>query len=344
MCSREVHFNNSQCTHCSTLLVYSPFDDRMFFLDTASPTHGGVSNSPGPCSNRRSIGCNWVSNTPSVKGLCLSCLHTSKIPNTGTQENLDRWNRLERAKRRLFYSIIKFALPLDMPGPDIAKSLHFQLLADDVDVDGKPKRVMTGHANGRITINISEADDAIRERIRTAMEEPYRTLIGHFRHEVGHYYWDRLIANKPALDRFRQCFGDERSDYGEALKNHYAVGPSAGWNTSFVSAYASAHPWEDFAETWAHYFHMVEGLETAGGYGINPQPLDNGKPSLVQINNPYREPDIQALVDHWVPLTVSMNAMNRSMGNQDYYPFVLSNVILGKLRFVHELIAAQRLQ
>jgi len=69
------------------------------------------------------------------------------------------------------------------------------------DVDGCTP-VLTSHCNGLITLNIAEADDAERERRRVKFHEPYRTLLGHLRHEVAHYYWDRLIANSKWLSGF----------------------------------------------------------------------------------------------------------------------------------------------
>jgi len=294
---------------------------------------------PKPCGNRKLIGCNWLCENID-DDLCLSCRHTSKIPDVSEKINRDRWARLERAKRRVLYAIIKLKLPLETASEWSPGVLSFELLGDEIGKDGKAKPVMTGHNKGLITINIAEADDAIREKNRSDLREPYRTLIGHFRHEIGHYYWDKLIAEKNATADFRTCFGDERHDYSEALKVYYRDGPRPDWRNFHVSAYASAHPWEDFAETWAHYFHMVGGLETAYAYGISPQPLRIDEPRLIQIEDPYHVVDVQDLIDHWFPLTVAMNAMNRSIGNHDYYPFVLQPDTLRKLKFIHDLIAA----
>ncbi len=333
-CNTPVHFSNSQCVSCGVVLGYQPLEDRMVSLTATQ-------NQRRSCGNRDLIGCNWLCESQTTTGLCLSCQHTTKIPNTANAENQRRWARLERAKRRLFYTLIKLGLPLDVAPNGGKGSLQFELLGDEVAPNGAPKRVMTGHDNGRITINIDEADDVIRERNRTALGEPYRTLIGHFRHEVAHYYWDKLIAGTNLLDDCRASFGDERQDYAAALEAYYANGPAPDWQHSYVSAYASAHPWEDFAETWAHYFHMVGGLETAHAYGLTPQPLPPAAPPASDLKNPYHVTDCAELIEHWVPLTVAMNAMNRSMGNRDYYPFVLTPRIAQKLGFIHSLIAAQ---
>jgi hypothetical protein len=333
-CGKQVHFNNSKCVTCSSSLGYLPSADLMLAIPDGQAAYS-------PCANRDRIGCNWLCDPASKSKLCQSCMHTTKIPNISDPEKRLHWRRLERAKRRLFYALIKFKLPLANEVDHSEGTLRFEMLGDGLHPDGKKKRVMTGHDNGLITINIAEADDAIREKSRTAMGEPYRTLIGHFRHEVGHYYWDTLVDQEGVIDKFRACFGDERRDYSESLKVYYANGAEKDWHKSYVSTYASAHPWEDFAETWAHYFHMVGGLETAYAYGLNPQPLEDGAPHLVQLTDPYHVSDYKQLMTHWIPITVAMNAMNRSIGNSDYYPFALSPNVFEKLRFIHDLIEDQ---
>jgi len=199
--------------------------------------------------------------------------------------------------------------------------------------------VMTGHDNGRITISLAEADDAERERRRSAMQEPYRTLLGHCRHEIGHYYWDRLIRDTPLLDACRETFGDDTLDYAQALKRHYENGPPAGWQENFVSGYAASHPWEDFAESWAHYFHIVDTLEMAREFGVDIHPrLEVGRELKTHIDfSPYRAESVVELVDAWLPLTFALNSINRCMGQADLYPFILTPAIVRKLGFIHEL-------
>ena len=191
---------------------------------------------------------------------------------------------------------------------------------------------MTGHAGGLITLNVAEADDPERERQRKSMGEPYRTLLGHFRHEIAHYYWDRLVADSPAIEEFRRLFGDEREDYPAALQRHYAEGPPADWSEHFVTAYASAHPWEDFAETWAHYFHMVDTLETALAFGLRlrPQVAKGAGLAAVIDFDPYIA-EMDRIIDTWLPLTFAVNSINRSMGLPDLYPFVLPPPVIWKL-------------
>ena len=186
--------------------------------------------------------------------------------------------------------------------------------------------MLTGHDDGLITINIAEADDAERERRRLELGEPYRTLLGHLRHEVGHYYWDLLVRDGGSIDACRAVFGDESDDYQQALNRHYQNGAPAGWQETYVSAYATMHPWEDFAETWTHYLHMVDTLDTAASFGIVVDPGSRDDPTLeTEIAfDPYRARNFDRLVEAWLPLTVAVNSLNRSMGQPDLYPFALT--------------------
>ncbi|MGE9297007.1 MAG: zinc-binding metallopeptidase family protein, partial [Puniceicoccales bacterium] len=217
------------------------------------------------------------------------------------------------------------------------RGLHFDFLAN---VKGEDK-VLTGHANGVITVNIEEANPVRREAARVRMGEHYRTLIGHFRHEVGHYYWDRLIRdNEKALARFRELFGDETVDYGEALEKHYASGAPADWQSNFVSSYASSHPWEDWAETWAHYLHLVDTLETAYRFGmsLDARLKEPAKVQMAATFDPYDQPDFEPILKATLPITFAVNSLNRGMGQPDLYPFVLPAPVVEKMRYVHWLM------
>jgi len=259
------------------------------------------------------------------------------IPDLNVPGNKSAWYKLEAAKRRLFFTLQVLNLPVATKLDDPERGLAFEFLADAAP-DAPP--VLSGHANGVITLNIAEADDAERERRRTLLGEPYRTVVGHFRHEVGHYYWDVLVSGSPRLEEFRQLFGDERLDYGEALKSHYAKGPVEGWQDEYVSAYASAHAWEDWAETWAHYLHMADALSTAADAGLSLRPRRKDQPTLKIAASPVGElPPFERMIDSWFPLTYVLNNLNRGLGLQDGYPFVLSGPAIEKLRFVHETIA-----
>ena len=218
------------------------------------------------------------------------------------------------------------------------RGLAFEFLADAAD---GPPAVLTGHNGGVITINLAEADDAERERRRHALGEPYRTLLGHMRHESGHYYWDRLIDGTDRHDEFRARFGDEREDYQAALQRHYANGAPADWQTRFVTAYASAHPWEDWAETWAHYLHMTDTLETAAACGVSIRPRRSDEPTLAKVPSTAGTlaSPFDRLIASWYPMTYLLNSLNRGLGLADAYPFVLSPPAVEKLRFVHDTIA-----
>ena len=207
-------------------------------------------------------------------------------------------------------------------------------------------RVLTGHANGLITLNIEEADDSRREKIRHEMHEPYRTLLGHFRHEIGHYYWDRLIAGTPWLEKFRALFGDERQDYAAALKQNYEQGPPPDWRDRHISAYALVHPWEDWAECWAHYMHIVDSLDTALGFGLRGEDVEaEVEPFTVDDLYDPAAPDAERavlLVNSWVQLTTVLNELARSMGQPDFYPFVMSRAVLRKVHFIQIVVKEER--
>jgi hypothetical protein len=234
--------------------------------------------------------------------------------------------------------LISIGLPVVSKWQDPARGIHFDLLRSE---PGEP-RVMTGHAAGLITLNVEEADDLTRETIRRDLHEPYRTLLGHLRHEVGHYYWDRLVWDTPWLDRFRETFGDERASYAEALQRNYEQGPPPDWRDRFISAYASSHPWEDWAESWAHYLHVVDSLDTALGFGFTGDNVEfNVEPFSLEDSydpNDPEAPRLLALMNSWLKLTTVLNELAHSMGQPDFYPFVMSRPVLKKLLFVELVV------
>jgi hypothetical protein len=344
-CDHLVFFENTACVSCGRLLAFLPDRQEMAALE---PGDGGLWRAVAPgaegklyrlCVNyREEKVCNWAVAADDPGPYCRSCGLTRVIPNLGVPGHREGWARLEAAKRRMLYSLLTLGLPPVSKYEDPARGMAFEFLADP-DAPDAP-RVLTGHAEGLITVNVAEADDAERERRRNAMNEPYRTLLGHFRHEVGHYYWDHLVHDTDRVEGFRRLFGDERQDYAEALRRHHQLGAPEGWEHTYVSAYASAHPWEDWAETWAHYLHITDTLETAVACGLALQPTRPGEPSLAP--DPAlvgrRAPSFEALIDPWFPLTYVLNNLNRAMGLPDAYPFVLSAPAVAKLRFVHEVI------
>lgn len=339
-CESEVYFRNTLCLTCGSQLRYAPEPARMLAAPALNGPWTDGERAYRPCANHQHLACNWLTGADDPEPLCRSCRHNGTIPDLTHEDNLNNWRALELAKRHLFYSIIRWRLPAETAKETAEGPLVFDLIADDIAPDGSISRVLTGHDDGLITINIAEADPAERERLRNAMSEPYRTLIGHFRHEVGHYYWDRLIRDEaPALDQFRALFGDEREDYSDALKRHYENGPPPDWADRHISAYATSHPWEDWAETFAHYVHIVDALETARAFNIEVRPRKRDPESGAEIDfDPYRADSIDELIGAWWPVTVAINAVNRSMGQPDLYPFVLATPIVEKLDFVHSLV------
>jgi hypothetical protein len=335
-CRHLVFFENFECVACRHRLAYLSDLGVVGSLDSATD---GLWTSPIPRAKGRAYRlcenytkhntCNWAVASADAHALCASCRLTSVIPDLEVEGNKEAWYKLEVAKRRLVYTLQNLSLPLESKSDSPKDGLAFEFKADT----GEP--VLTGHAEGVITINVAEADDAEREKRRVQLHEPYRTVLGHFRHEVGHYYWDRLIRdNQPRLEAFRVLFGDERRDYGEALKTHYENGPPANWQERFVSSYSTAHPWEDWAETWAHYIHMIDTLETSASCGLAIEPQVESQAQVTEPASPFR-----GLINRWFLVTHILNNLNRGLGLRDAYPFVLSEPVIQKLEFIHETIA-----
>ena len=350
-CQNTVFFENVNCTHCGHALAFLPDTCDMAALE---PEVDDRWRSLAPASKGRRYRlcanyqqhqvCNWAVLADDEQTLCVSCRLTQVLPNLELSGKLEQWARLESAKRRLVYSLIELKLPLQSRQQEPLRGLAFEFLSDELVADAP---VLTGHDNGLITINAAEADDLEREKRRLALHEPYRTLLGHFRHEVGHYYWDQLIKDDAAkLDAFRALFGDERDDYAAALQRHYQAGPAADWQTRFVSSYASSHPWEDWAETWAHYLHMIDSLETAAACGLALQPKRRDEPRLQPPPNveASRTQPFDQMIDNWLSLTYALNSLSRSLGQPDSYPFMLSPASIDKLRFIHDTVSRRTAQ
>jgi hypothetical protein len=341
-CDALVFFENEHCVKCEHRLAYLPELDVVGSLDEE---HGGLWSSPLPRSGGRKFRlcdnyvkhnvCNWAVPEEDPNPLCRSCRLTRVIPDLTQPGNKEAWYKLEAAKRRLVYTLLHLQVPLKSRVEDPEHGLAFEFLADPPTPGAKP--ILTGHADGVITLNLAEADDAEREKRRVKLHEPYRTLLGHLRHEVGHYYWDRLVLESAHLERFRELFGDERKDYAQALKDHYANGSPADWQERFVSAYAASHPWEDWAETWAHYLHMTDTLETAVASGVSVRPPRADEPTLKDPAVPGAAPFDKIITD-WLSLTYVLNNLSRGLGQPDAYPFVLPPPAIEKLRFVHRVV------
>lgn len=324
-------------------------------LLTLNSDKQGMSNCANPaqqlkyCQNFQMGGCNWLLPADSPEYLCQACDLNNRIPDLSDEEHWLEWTRIEVAKHRLVYELLCLGLPVVGKDLDPETGLSFDFLSNDMMEDGE--RVMTGHMRGLITLNTEEANQVQRERMKAQMAEPYRTLIGHFRHEIGHYYWDLLIRpNENKLQAYRALFGDESESYQEALEEHYQDGPPVNCSEEFVSAYASSHPWEDWAETWAHYLHLIATMQTAQSYGLGLQPNIQEVPgrtlsmNLVFNYDLLEQRDMEIILTDWLKLTLAVNSLNRSMGQPDLYPFVLPARVREKLGFIHQLIIEHRHQ
>jgi len=325
-CRQTLYFENSRCIQCDAQLVYHPGRAQLATL------------APGERLCRNGVerdACNWLADGDG--DYCQSCALSELIPDLSDPANERAWRRIEAAKRRLLYTLHALKLPVEsrVTRPEGGITFHFLR-----GTDAAP--VMTGHDAGVITVNVDEADSAFRENMRQKMGEGYRTVLGHLRHEIGHYYWDRLVAATRWLAPFRQKFGDERSSYEDAIARHYGDGPPADWVERHVSAYASMHPWEDWAETWAHYLHMIDTLETARSHGLTVREPAREHAGARVVTDRLAFSDFESLSSGWNVVTLALNSLNRSMGVEDAYPFVLSPAVLEKLRFVHELVLAPR--
>ncbi|GAC1602472.1 MAG: putative zinc-binding peptidase [Ramlibacter sp.] len=344
-CGNALFFENVKCLHCGSDLAFLPTRMAMAAIEQVPDAQDlWRRKKPGKepsvrhfrlCQNNtEQQACNFAVPDADPNPLCVCCRLTQVLPDLSVPGNHERWCRIETSKRRLFYTLARLGLVSVNPPDGTRDGPVFQFLADQ-----PGQQVMTGHLNGVITLNVAEADDDERVRRRLQLREPYRTLLGHLRHESGHYYWDGLIRGAGRQEEFRAVFGDEEADYGAALQSHYASGAPASWQENFVSAYASAHPWEDWAETWAHYLHMVDLLETAASYNTRLA-MPGAEDEADAVTNPFAPGanDFEVLVDQWVPLTLLVNSLNRSLGQDDAYPFALSKAALNKLRFIHDLI------
>lgn len=330
-CGQLVFFENTACLHCEARLGFRWSDRRLLTLEPAERRLRELGGPEGQrtltrCLNAQVAGCNWLVENDGA--LCECCELTRTRPADDDPDGIAEFRVAEAAKRRLMFELGELGLPIRSRQEDPAAGLAFDLLSN------RNGPVTTGHADGVITIDLSESDDARREARRLQLSEPYRTMLGHLRHEVGHWYWTVLVIDDETHRVAREMFGDETDDYAAALERHYDQGPPPEWEDRFVSAYATMHPSEDWAETFAHYLHIRDTLQTAGAYGlaIGDAKRPAGADGLARFSD---------LLESWLPLTYALNAVNRSMGHDDLYPFVLSDPVVRKLGFVHDLVTGQ---
>jgi len=331
-CGTELFFENDSCIECGRDIGFDPNTLSLFPLDYLPGglfTQRDLKNSQvfKACEHegRESLSCNWLLDKDDPNNQCLSCRLTRVIPLQNSYKNHNRWVMLEAAKRRLVYNILNHRLSYEDRSQNPEYGLVFDFLEDkrtnpEVDLD----IVYTGHKNGVITINAAEADTEFRVMVRESMNERYRTVLGHYRHEIGHYFFDRLVQDTEWIKYFIYTFGNPGDDYQASLERYYANGPRRDWQFYHISAYASMHPLEDWAETWAHYLHMCDTLETASSFGL----------TSVDVKND----DFSDIMNKWMDLTVIMNSLTRSVGKPDAYPFVIKNNVINKLNFVHRVV------
>ncbi|MEO8472852.1 MAG: putative zinc-binding peptidase [Chryseolinea sp.] len=343
-CNNLLYFENSICLKCKQPLGFDP--EKLDIITLAAEKVQGVYRDIANhkfryrfCENAQYGTCNWVIPETNDSPFCLACQLNRTIP-VLSEVNLERWKRIEVAKHRLVYSLLRLGLPLKAKTEESDEGIAFDFLANS----SPDIKVLTGHNDGVITLNIEEADEALRVRNKLDLGERYRTLLGHFRHEIGHYYWDMRIKSHAILNQFRELFGDENQNYEESLKTYYANGAKPNWAEEFISPYATAHPWEDWAESWSHYLHLMDTLETAYYFGIGVHPnRQTGVKSLEleMERDPYTVKDFEKVFKMWLPLTFAVNSLNRSMGHQDFYPFIIGDKVVNKLRFIHDLCKAK---
>lgn len=344
-CGTAIFFPNTQCLNCKSQLGFLAGALTLVALDPG-PQVGtlradGIENGLYKfCGNRETPAmCNWMLDADDPLTLCIACRLNRTIPNLNNDEYARYWTSIERAKRRLVAQLLALGLPVKSKvEEDPERGVMFDFLPSPP----KGPAVMTGHANGLITLNIDEADDVKREKIKRDLHEPYRALLGHFRHEIGHYYWDVLVRDTKWLGPYRELFGDERASYADALKRNYEQGPPPDWANSYISSYATMHPWEDWAETWAHSLHMVDSLGTALGFGLNAEELETRitpftAADLYAPNDPGAARFLTVL-NSWIEMIMVLNEVARSLGHPDFYPFVMSKPVVAKLQLVHMIV------
>lgn len=334
-CSATLFFENSVCTSCSREVGWCPYCRAIRAVEL---TDDGFFRCLGDgcgvlltkCANySEHMVCNRFVDGPSADAYCDYCRLNDTVPDLSVEGNREKWARIEIAKRRLLYMLDLLGIPYGRADRGFDPPLSFDFKADVIPDDavyrtmGEEERVFTGHAQGKVTINIKEADDAERERLRVDLGEAQRTLVGHFRHEIGHYFWDLLVPGRHMAE-FRELFGNhEHPTYQDALKRHYEHGAPADWRQSFISAYATMHPWEDWAECFAFYLAMASVLETAANVGLS---------------GPIEYHDFQTMLDRYRGLGVVVNEINRTMGLIDLVPEVITPPVEAKLRLIHKVV------
>ena len=348
-CGAPLFRENTSCLRCGSLTGYLPDRGWLLAFHQHRPVaQGSVATYTSPlpalagrafkaCAGRTTVHqCNWMIDATDAATQCLSCSLTRTTPDLSQPGASDRWAAAEHAKRHVLIQLLRLRLPVRSrhSHPD---GVWFDFLEP---LPGSPP-LLTGHADGLITLNLAEADPAQRAFIQEQMGESYRTLTGHLRHELAHYYWERFAKDAAWLQQSRTLFGDERSDYSAALATHHQNGAAPDWATRFISSYASSHPWEDWAETFAHYLHMEDALHTASRLGLDLRRLhlrvDAFDRAAVQSpGSPPLDHQFMDAIDRWVLLSLAANELNAALGHPHAYPFILNAAVVAKLNAVHQ--------
>jgi hypothetical protein len=319
-CGQLVFFHNDACLACGAELAFDPDAMRIVLVDDPARR----------CANAEVAACNWLAPAPGE--LCVSCVLTRTRPADDDVDALGAFAAAEADKRRLLFGLRSLGLDLEPRDEATGTGVAFDLLSSS------QAPVTTGHASGVITLDLAESDDVHREQVRTLLREPYRTVLGHFRHEIGHALFPVLVHDDD-LAEVRGLFGDERDDYQEALDRHYADGAPTGWADRHVSEYATMHPSEDWAETFAHYLHVRATLQTAAAYRVRVDGPDvAGGERFASDPSALDATDVDDVIATWLPLSYALNAISRSLGERDLYPFVLPAPVIEKLALVHRLV------
>ncbi|MCG2802379.1 MAG: putative zinc-binding peptidase [Cellulomonas sp.] len=334
-CGFPAWLESLECRACGAPMMLATSTLSMVEVPGAVDDHG----TPLVACVNRSWGCNWSLRADHPATACFSCRLTRRRPDADDTVALERLAETGKAKRRLLVGLADLGLPVE-PYWLVDGGLAFDLLSSQ---SGRGP-VVIGHAGGVITIDLAESLDALREQLRVTLGEPYRTMLGHFRHEVGHYYQWQLVE-RPAgslLDECREVFGDERASYADALTQHYASGAPAGWETGFISEYATMHPWEDFAETFAHYQHILDTLGTVahGGLRIDASALLGSRSQDVVPRTSYADVPMAVALEDWQWVSYELNRANRAMGKGDLYPFTIPVAVGRKLDLVHRIVTS----
>ncbi len=331
VCQQQVYFDNTVCLACGSEIAFAPDRLQMVAVGAAGGAHR-------TCVQRQTAeACNWAIEADDPIERCRSCRLTGALSAVGV--GVGFWalrSRAEAAKRQVLYTLLQLGVPF---APKLDEGDRQGLRFVWAHPGHSAYSMLTGHHDGTIVLNLNEADDAHREAARVSFGEPQRTVLGHLRHELSHHFFQRFIEGRPEIATFRDNFGDERSDYNAALQQHYERGAAADWQQHFVSAYASTHPWEDWAETCAHYLLMVEAVDTAAAWGLQLAPAGGMRVPLGQTA--ATAPVERLVIDHWLPMARFLNAMSRSLGLADSYPYLLPPPVLGKLRFVQNILTAR---